>query len=1128
MKKLLLISLFASLIFSCFVSNGQTVTLAKYEFEDVASATSVDANVTATNATVSTLSIAYQNGTDDGGIKIGNSGTWNMGNFDSTGKYLEFSISANSGYGILLEQVNLRFGRTNTGPTKVTVQYSLDGFATAGTTILSDAVVTSTNAALLDPFSITTNFPSFATSQTITVRVWGHNATGTGNLRFNNLELLGQVKTVFPITIAPVVGGTAVITTIPALNAEAAEVVSVNISDIQIGKEFVSITVIGADFTPISTTEITAGVDYTFIMPTQAVTIAVVLQDVSGFNFAISTSVVGGTATIATTPATQTTSGTTVTVDISSIVAGKEFVSIAVIGTDLSPISTTEITAGVQYTFTMPAQAVDITVTLQDIPAVTYAIATMAIGGTATITTSPATVAEEAETVTVDISSIEAGKEFVSIVVVGADFTPISTTEITAGVQYTFTMPAQAVDITVTLQDIPAVTYAIATLAIGGTATITTSPATVAEEAETVTVTIASIEVGKQFLSIEVVAFDLSVIATTEVTLGEEYTFEMPAQAVTVNVTLEDILVDPIIINTQPQSETICSYDFATISIDAEVNTAETLTYQWYYNGAMMTDSISSSIMVNLGGEYFCILTAGTDELVSETAVLTVATVNPELPTDLVVCTGSTYILNPGTFDSYEWNDMTTDPTLSVTADGTYSVIVEDANGCTATAESIVSFSDVISIDLGEAANVCEGSTTTISAPVSDSYLWGGSEDTQEIIVSEEGWYFVTVTQGTCEANDSIFLTVNNLPEEFSFQDIFACDGTTVTIDGPTQTGLDYNWSTGAITSSIEVTSTDTYFVTVTNENNCERSANIYVEFNSFVYIDLHETDSIKSCQGETVTLGPIDGIAWLWNNASTSSTLSVTTSAWYYVTVTVAGGCQGNDSVYVLFNALPVIDLGTNQAFCDGLSTELTAPDAVSYLWNTGETTQSITIDTASIYSCTITDVNGCVNSDQMSLSIYPLPIVDLGADMLVDDDQIIVLGAQLGHPNYLWTTGETTNFITIDADTLNQGINTISLTVTSSNGCSVTDEIIITVIPGVGVDTENAENYSVFPNPSNGIIEISGNNIDTINIMDYTGKLVLSSSQSIIDLSNLAKGIYIIQINTKSNNYTSKIVLQ
>ncbi len=89
--------------------------------------------------------------------------------------------------------------------------------------------------------------------------------------------------------------------------------------------------------------------------------------------------------------------------------------------------------------------------------------------------------------------------------------------------------------------DIPATKYAITVAdVVGGTATVTTAPAALAEEGATVTVNIDSVQSGKQFKAIAVTDADSNNVETTEVTAGREYTFIMPAKPVTVNVELED------------------------------------------------------------------------------------------------------------------------------------------------------------------------------------------------------------------------------------------------------------------------------------------------------------------------------------------------------------------------------------------------------------------------------------------------------------------------------------------------------------------------------------------------------------------------------------------------------------
>ena len=749
------------------------------------------------------------------------------------------------------------------------------------------------------------------------------------------------------------------------------------------------------------------------------------------------------------------------------------------------------------------------------------------VGGTATVTTLPDATCEEAETVTVTISDIEAGKQFSAIDVIAEDLSVISTTEVTAGEEYTFTMPAQNVTVTVTLEDIPVPVYDIIVNVTGGTADVTTDPVDEAEEDATVTVSISNIEDGKQFSAIDVIAEDLSVISTAEVTAGEEYTFTMPAQNVTVTVTFE--VIPPIVIHTQPESAIICEYESADLTVIAEASFAETLEYQWYYNSEILEGETNNVLNTQMPGQYYCLLIAGEDELQTNQVTVNVVEVNPVLEPEVQACEGTSVQLYPGVFVGYEWQDLTTEQFYHVTEDGTYSVTVTGDNGCTASASTVVTFVDELTIPWEDTTKLCSGSNIILTAPTADSYEWGEGEVTSTLEVTEEGWYYLTVTLATCTGNDSIYVELAASPEEFELgEDISVCDGTTVTINGPVVEDVEYLWNTEETTQNIEVTETGTYSLTLTNEFGCETSDFIYIVFNDFIVPDLHTSDSIYSCAGETVTLDPQEGIAWLWSDASTESTLDVTTNGWYYVTVTVTGGCEGSDSVYVLFHTLPLIDLGANQAICDGLNVLLEAPEDMIYSWNTGDSVQSITIDTAGVYSCTITDVNGCSNSDQMSLSIYNLPGVDLGSDIFVDETQTIILGVETGHPEYLWSTGATTDFIIIEASELELGPNTFSVTVTSNNDCIAEDEVIITVIPGAGIESNKLKDFSVYPNPSNGIINISGEDIISIDIFDSLGRYVVSTLERQIDLKDLAKGIYTIKISTKETSVNTKLILE
>jgi hypothetical protein len=141
------------------VAWGQSQLLV-YAFENNANATSVASNINPSEVTVSTGSISYQNGTDGGGTKIAYVTEWPQTAFLTSGKYLQFSLNPADGYNLSLTSMSFKFGRTSTGPTAVTVQYSLDNFNTNGTTIVNNQSITSTATNSLDLVSVSGDFLS--------------------------------------------------------------------------------------------------------------------------------------------------------------------------------------------------------------------------------------------------------------------------------------------------------------------------------------------------------------------------------------------------------------------------------------------------------------------------------------------------------------------------------------------------------------------------------------------------------------------------------------------------------------------------------------------------------------------------------------------------------------------------------------------------------------------------------------------------------------------------------------------------------------------------------------------------------------------------------------------------------
>ncbi len=200
-------------------------------------------------------------------------------------------------------------------------------------------------------------------------------------------------------------------------------------------------------------------------------------------------------------------------------------------------------------------------------------------------------------------------------------------------------------------------------------------------------------------------------------------------------------------------------------------------------------------------------------------------------------------------------------------------------------------------------------------------------------------------------------------------------------------------------------------------------------------------------------------------------------------------------------------------------------------YYWSTGDTVQTITVNTSGNYSLMITDTNGCSNIDTVSVIIYGLPDINLGADTVICANDTIILDAGI-YDNYLWSTGETSQTIVVDSVGIGLNQAMFFVQVTDSNNCINSDTVNISfnICSGIKNNSENIIN--VYPNPTNDFLIINGKQISEIYIINIKGNIVkkvsIQNEKNVIDLRTLSKGIYFIKIITLKGSVVKKIVIE
>jgi len=149
---------------------------------------------------------------------------------------------------------------------------------------------------------------------------------------------------------------------------------------------------------------------------------------------------------------------------------------------------------------------------------------------------------------------------------------------------------------------------------------------------------------------------------------------------------------------------------------------------------------------------------------------------------------------------------------------------------------------------------------------------------------------------------------------------------------------------------------------------------------------------------------------------------------------------------------------LGDDFEICSGQMITLTANSSkpgTEYTWSTGETGSSITVSPAVTTEYTLTGVNGsCMDSEVQTITVLPLPSIDLGSDETICEGESVVLSASTSGGTVTWSTGETGNSISVSPSTTT----TYTATVTN-NGCTNTATIAVAVLPSPSIDLGSDE---------------------------------------------------------------------
>lgn len=300
---------------------------------------------------------------------------------------------------------------------------------------------------------------------------------------------------------------------------------------------------------------------------------------------------------------------------------------------------------------------------------------------------------------------------------------------------------------------------------------------------------------------------------------------------------------------------------------------------------------------------------------------------------------------------------------------------------------------------------LCAGDTiglhTNLSYPFFHS--WSNGSTDSNIVVTDSGWYHVTVV-GECNVSkDSVYVTYASTPVVDLGNDTILCKDTLVL--AATWPLASYLWSTSDSTDSIQTLQSGLYRVTATNICGAD-SDTIQVRIHPQAQPNIPDT---SVCAGKSIRISiPFDYTSYIWSNWTASNYILINSPGKYWVQTQNLCGTF-SDTFFVAPSPGPQVELGNDTLICKNSPLLLNGfhQHNDGYFWRHNASSDSVvSVNSTNLYHLVVS--NGCgTASDSVFVSAIDPPLVTLGADTAICLSDSILLAVTGTHDSssYQWS---------------------------------------------------------------------------------------------------------------------------
>ncbi|MEM9932654.1 MAG: PKD domain-containing protein, partial [Bacteroidota bacterium] len=466
-------------------------------------------------------------------------------------------------------------------------------------------------------------------------------------------------------------------------------------------------------------------------------------------------------------------------------------------------------------------------------------------------------------------------------------------------------------------------------------------------------------------------------------------------------------------------------------------------------------------------------------------------------------------------------------PQYTFTQPGRYDVmlILSDPLSCNE-ADTIVKVIEVYDIPDAAAGNdttICVGDAITLNGSGTGTPIWtpAGSLSATDVFMptatpTVETAYVLNITDvNGCTNEDTVSVSIDDLLQVDAGNDTLVCENTSLTLRANATGASLYAWSpalqlidAAVLQPQVSPLSSSTMFTVVASSAiGCTVTDSIFVEVFS---INLNSDTSV--CRGDSVQLSSIgNASSWQWSPATGLSNPTIASpvaspdqTTTYQLLAQDASGCQSTQDVEVSVRDLPLVAAGIDQQICGTGTVNLQASGALTYVWTPASslsapasalTAASPTVTTT--YTVEGRDAFGCEATDDVTVSVAPLPDVQAGPDEILclgDTTRLSVSGGI----SFSWTPATslssssienplafpsvTTDFIVTGRNTFGcVGMDTLTVEVVSPPQVSIQGPASICTGQRVTLQASGADSYLWNTGETASAIDVSPFNMTT-----------------------------------------------